>query len=120
MTVTLSRRALAGILLAIGVVVLAIGLFLGFGNVSQEGTPCGSPFRPDDGTALIPEFSTAPADASRTYTVSTLRPMVDDCTKATDRRRPIAWATTIAGGVIASAGLLLLLLPTTARRSDRP
>lgn len=119
MTLTLSRRAIAATALVIGVIVLAVGLFLGFWNVSQEGVPCGSPFRPDDGTARIPEFSQANADASDTYTVSTLTPLVDDCTKATDRRRPIAWATAITGGIIASFGVVMLVLPSTARRFDR-
>jgi hypothetical protein len=104
---------LAGTVVALtGLVVLAAGLFLGFGTISRGGVTCGSAFRGSDSAATQQEFTTALEGGGVTDLTS-------GCQSARGDRKTFALATVVPGAVLLVAGgvLVAFAMPPVPQRT---
>lgn len=113
-----TRRAFAVGIGVVGLVLLAIGLFLGFGGVSKNGINCGSAFGPSDHDANVAELTGA-INADSIGADYSSRGYAGDCKDATSSRKTVAVALVIPGAALtglAAIGGLMLASDAQARR----
>lgn len=113
-----TRRATAGVIAGIGLVLLAVGLFLGFGGISKGGVSCGSAFKPNSHDARVQDLTDAMSADAGGYGLDTVGATGDACRDATSNRKPIAWALTAPGGVLLFVGGIMLASDAQSRRES--
>ena len=98
-----ARRATAGVIAVVGLVLLAVGLLLGYGGISKGGIRCGSAFSPSDHDARVAELTGA-IEADSYGGDYTAKGYAGDCADATSSRKTIALALTIPGAALVLGG----------------
>ena len=83
------------VVLALGAALFAVGLILGFGQVTVDGEPCGKAFQ---------RASTTLGDELNNTLSGNPVSLVGDCSDARNARVPIAWGVLLVGAALAGAG----------------